>query len=136
MRDSQLSKTDLNEHNDYRKIVAELLRATGVDFSHSKETTVTRRIGRRMLLNKTATPSEYLNFLRGNGTEADALFNDILIHVTDFFRDPVALQTLSQKILPKLFKSKPGKDPLRIWVAGCATGESLFTRYMYFRIHG
>lgn len=125
--DSELSESDLLDLDDYRKIIAELFRATGVDFSHYKETTVTRRIERRMLLNKSATPREYLNYLRGNGTEADALFNDILIHVTDFFRDPAALQALTQRILPQLIKARAGRDPLRIWVAGCATGEEVYS---------
>ncbi len=127
MGDSELSKTELHKLDDYRRIIAELLRATGVDFSHYKETTLTRRITRRMIINKMETAADYLNFLRGNGTEADALFNDILIHVTDFFRDPVALNTLTQKLLPKLIKAKTAKEPLRIWVAGCATGEEVYS---------
>lgn len=126
-RDSKWSKTKMNEQEDYRRIIVELLRATGVDFSNYKETTVTRRIDRRILLNKTATPGDYLNYLRGNGTEAEALFNDILIHVTDFFRDPSALKVLTQKILTQLVKVKSGKNPLRIWVAGCATGEEVYS---------
>lgn len=123
-------ETTLEERGEYEQIVAELLRVTGVDFGHYKATTLTRRIMRRMLVNKTPTPREYLVYLRKNDKEADALFNDILIHVTGFFRDPIALHTLSHKVLPRLVEQKERKEPYRIWVAGCSTGEEVYSLAM------
>ena len=128
VRELTMTQGGINENGDYQKIIGELLRATGLDFSHYKVTTLTRRITRRMLVNKMATPLEYLKFLRGNGKEAEALFNDILINVTSFFRDPAALKCVIDKALPPLLAGKHNtKEPLRIWVAGCSTGEEVYS---------
>jgi len=127
MRQSEARERTLDEGGDFKKVTAELLRITGVDFSHYKATTLTRRITRRMLVNKTATPQDYLKFLRGNNAEADALFIDILIHVTGFFRDPAVLKCLTMKVLPRMLAEKSTKEPLRIWIAGCSTGEEVYS---------
>ncbi|MEX0909822.1 MAG: chemotaxis protein CheB [Candidatus Paceibacterota bacterium] len=124
------SEEGINELSDYKKIIGELLRMTGVDFSHYKEATLTRRVRRRMVVNKTLTPKDYLNFLRGNSKEAEALFKDILIHVTGFFRDPVTLKCLSNKVLPQIAPEKSVNEPLRIWVPGCSTGEEVYSLAM------
>jgi len=108
-----------------------LLRArTGVDFSLYKHSTLKRRILRRMLLHKIDTLTEYLRYLRLHLTEVDALFNDLLINVTGFFRDPHVWQSVKKKIFPKLLKNREHDAPLRIWVCGCSTGEEAYSMAM------
>jgi len=110
-----------------------LLRSrTAVDFSLYKHTTLKRRILRRMVLHKIDALPDYLKMLKSNPAEVDALFNDILINVTSFFRDPQAFQTLQKKTLPKLMKSGRGDAPLRAWVCGCSTGEEAYSLAMAF----
>ncbi len=105
-----------------------LLRAlTGADFSYYKPTTLKRRITRRMVLKRIENLREYLKYLQENPGEVDLLFNDILINVTGFFRDPKAFAELKKKIFPKIAKSKSDGMPIRIWVPGCSTGEEVYS---------
>ena len=90
---------------------------SGVDFSLYKSTTIQRRILRRMALNKQKTSADYANFLRGNVKELDALYSDVLISVTSFFRNPDAFEVLKTQVFSKLLK-RPADDPLRVWVLG------------------
>jgi two-component system CheB/CheR fusion protein len=99
----------------------------GIDFNHYKPSTVTRRIERRLALAKTQTIDEYLARLRSERDELDALYRDLLIGVTRFFRDPDAFDLLEQQILPELLQREPRNAPLRLWVAGCATGEEAYS---------
>ncbi|MDB6126022.1 MAG: ATPase [Pedosphaera sp.] len=108
-----------------------LLRSrTGVDFSLYKHSTLRRRIMRRMLLHKIENLPAYLNHLRTHVIEVDALFNDLLINVTGFFRDPQVFQALKRRIFPKLFKNRQNDAPLRIWICGCASGEEAYSMAM------
>ena len=95
----------------------------GVDFSHYKETTIHRRILRRMALNHLKSVEAYVQMLRDKDAEVDALYHDLLITVTNFFRDPAMFTALTNKVLPALLKDRRPTDPLRIWIPGCATGE-------------
>jgi two-component system CheB/CheR fusion protein len=105
-----------------------LQKATGVDFRHYKQTTLQRRIKRRMLLHHVLKLKDYLHYIDHNPTELDALYRDLLIHVTEFFRDEGAFESLSQKILPNLMQDrKPEDGPLRIWVPGCSTGQEVYS---------
>ncbi len=108
-------------------ILAQVHARTGHDFSQYKRSTILRRIERRMQLNGFTTLEAYLGYLRLNIPEATAMFNDILIGVTNFFRDREAWQMLSEKIIPKLFEGKDTGDPVRAWTIGCATGEEAYT---------
>jgi two-component system, chemotaxis family, CheB/CheR fusion protein len=99
----------------------------GLDFNHYKPSTVTRRIERRLGLAQMQSIDEYLARLRSERTELDALYRDLLIGVTRFFRDPEAFDLLEHRILPRLFAREPRNTPLRIWVAGCATGEEAYS---------
>ncbi len=111
--------------------VFSLMRArTGVDFSLYKHTTLRRRIARRMVLHKLKGLSSYIDLLQSSAVEIDALFNDLLINVTTFFRDPKVFQALKQKILPKIAKAHPAEAALRIWVCGCSTGEEAYSMAM------
>ena len=99
----------------------------GLDFNHYKPSTVTRRIERRLGLAQAQSVDEYLTRLRSERDELDALYRDLLIGVTRFFRDPEAFALLERQILPELLGREPRNAPLRLWVAGCATGEEAYS---------
>ena len=104
----------------------------GHDFSYYKRATVLRRVGRRMQVNGIDEMAAYLEFLRFHPGEAGALQQDFLISVTNFFRDPEAFAALESEI-PRLFQGKQGDDTVRVWVAGCATGEEAYSVAMLLR---
>ena len=108
--------------------IYEVLRNFGrVDFSYYKPGTITRRITRRMFLNKTDNLEAYLKFLRTNESEVETLFNDVLINVTGFFRDPEAFDALAKVAFPAIMKGKTPNMPIRLWVPGCSTGEEAYS---------
>ena len=109
------------------KIFLLLRNASRVDFSYYKHGTVKRRITRRMFLRKIDTLQAYLQFLRKNPDEVEALFNDVLINVTGFFRDPEAYDALKRVAFPRLLDGKDPNSVIRIWVPGCSTGEEAFS---------
>jgi two-component system CheB/CheR fusion protein len=114
----------------FKQLLTVLRVRRGVDFSYYKTGTLKRRIVRRMALSKIARPEEYLTFLRENKVEQDALYNDMLISVTNFFRDPASFEVLCNTIFPSLIKGKTVNEALRIWIAGCATGEEAYSMAM------
>ena len=99
----------------------------GIDFTHYKPSTVTRRIERRLVLARSNDIEEYVRRLRRDHDELDLLYRDLLIGVTRFFRDPAAFELLEKKVLPELLERTPPEAPLRVWVAGCATGEEAYS---------
>src|SRR4029079_6549493 len=101
--------------------------ALGVDFGEYKLATVQRRLARRMALRRVPDEPAYLALVQGDPAEARALYEDILIHVTSFFRDPTLFDALESHILPAILKRKAEGAPLRIWVAGCSTGEEVYS---------
>ena len=113
--------------DDLHKIFLVLQRATGVNFAYYKYSTIKRRIARRMLLHKLESLKQYLRFLHENRAEPAALCEDILIHVTGFFREPEAFQALADRIFPKILDSKPPGESIRVWVPGCSTGEEAYS---------
>lgn len=105
-----------------------LVRArTGVDFSLYKPATLNRRIMRRLALNRINSRAAYVRHLHEHPAEVDALFSDLLINVTAFFRDGGAFQILQKRILPRITKSRPADTPLRVWSCGCSTGEEAYS---------
>ena len=112
--------------SDYQKILLLLHRHSGVDFSFYKPTTIQRRINRRVVLTKQATLADYANFLNTNSAELEALYSDVLINVTNFFRDPGMFDALQRQVLPALFK-QGGDGPLRCWVLGCSSGQEAYS---------
>jgi len=105
-----------------------LRRATRVDFSEYKPPTIGRRIGRRMVLHKIEQLAAYVAMLHRDRNEVNALYQDLLINVTSFFRNPEAFDALKQVIYPELLKSRPSASgPIRIWVPGCSTGEEAYS---------
>jgi two-component system CheB/CheR fusion protein len=105
-----------------------LLRAqTSHDFSQYKPSTINRRIERRMAVNQIEGLGNYVRFLQQSPAEIDALFNDMLIGVTNFFRDKEAFSALETQVIPKLFADKPVGSLVRVWVPGCSTGEEAYS---------
>ncbi len=111
----------------FKKIIALLRIRKGTDFTYYKQTTIRRRILRRMALNKSEEPADYLAFLKENEAEQDILYQDMLIPVTAFFRDQSSFDQLCDIIFPQLLKNKLPGEPVRVWIAGCSTGEEAYS---------
>ncbi|MFZ2302970.1 MAG: chemotaxis protein CheB [Gallionella sp.] len=109
------------------RILMQLRSATGHDFTQYKKSTIGRRIARRMAMHDIGDRDIYARYLREHPPEVQALFKELLINVTNFFRDPEAFDALKQDILPQLFAGKPDDYVLRVWVAGCASGEEAYS---------
>src|SRR6266540_1776748 len=118
--------------NGFNKILALLRRVTGVDFSLYKTNTLRRRIRRRMILNKLDGLDEYAKYLREHAAEVENLYQDILINVTSFFRNPETFEVLKEKIFPRIVEHRAPDEPVRIWVVGCSTGEEAYSVAMAF----
>src|SRR5215472_3468692 len=113
-----------------------LLRSrTGHDFSEYKDRTFQRRVQRRMQVLQTTKLQEYAERLEQQPEEVNALFRDLLIGVTDFFRDTAAFQALETLVIPKLFEGKGADDEVRVWVTGCSTGEEASSIAILLREH-
>lgn len=108
------------------KIFHVLQSRTGHDFSAYKKSTICRRIDRRMNLQQIENPADYLRLLEQNAQEAETLFNDLLIGVTSFFRDPEAFKILS-RVLKEMLAKTPKDSTLRVWVPGCSSGEEVYS---------
>ena len=116
-----------DEEAHLRQIFQRLRSAHGVDFTHYKRTTIRRRIERRMMLRRIESLDEYRESLDRDPAELAALFQDFLIRVTEFFRDPPAFDALRDHVLPALCEGRSPREPIRIWVPGCATGEEVYS---------
>ena len=117
---------DATEDSDLHKICLILRTVTGIEFPLYKQATVRRRVGRRMALLKITSLGQYAKLLRETPEEVIALAEDIFIHVTSFFRDPECFLALRRRVMAKWRARKPPAT-LRIWVAGCSTGEEVYT---------
>ena len=114
--------------NDLHKKIFVLLRAqTGYDFSYYKQNTVRRRIERRLALHQIEKLDAYVRYLQKNPLEVEALFQELLIGVTSFFRDPEAFEVLAEQVTPRLLTGRGSGEPLRVWVPGCSTGEEAYS---------
>lgn len=109
------------------KIFKLLLELSAVDFTHYKDSTVRRRIARRMLLHKVTLLADYLKLLLQNKGELEALYHDILINVTQFFRDPSTFEILKRRIFPRILHDRTDHGAIRLWVSGCSTGEEAYS---------
>jgi two-component system CheB/CheR fusion protein len=110
-----------------KKIFVLLRAQTGHDFSQYKPSTINRRVERRMAVHQIDALESYVRFLQQTPTEVEALFRDLLIGVTNFFRDPDAFKVLEEQIIPKLFEDKPAGSAVRVWCTGCSTGEEAYS---------
>ena len=112
---------------DIRNVLHVVRQTTGVDFTQYKANTLQRRIARRMMVRKTPSLTEYAELLRTTPTEVGALHHDLLIGVTTFFRNPEAFEQLKTRILSRLVTPARSRDPVRIWVLGCSTGQEAYS---------
>ncbi len=101
--------------------------ASGVDFTCYRQNTIQRRITRRMTLCKMDSLADYIRYLQAHSEELDALYHDLLIKVTGFFRDPGTFEVLKSEVFPAIMRDRTAKMPVRIWVPGCATGEECYS---------
>ena len=115
------------------KVLTLLRVGTGHDFSQYKKSTVERRVERRMVHHRLGSVDDYVDLLKRDPAEVQALFRELLINVTSFFRDPPAFGLLQADVLPALLAGKPEGQPLRVWVAGCATGEEAYSLAILLR---
>lgn len=123
-----LPEDEIENTDPHLKAILQLLQKTKrVDFSHYKMNTIKRRMLRRMLIHKIETLQEYANLLVLKNGETELLYQDLLINVTEFFRDAEAFEFLKTTVLPQLLSSKTSGETLRVWVAACATGEEAFS---------
>lgn len=111
------------------QILEKVYQKRGFDFRQYKETTLTRRIERRLKATKAASYQEYLAVLDADPTEYKKLLDDLTIKVTEFFRDPKAWEALGRRVMPEIIQYKMDEPPpsLKIWSAGCATGEEAYS---------
>ena len=116
--------------NGFEKVLLLLRNYSGVDFSLYKSSTLERRITRRMVLNEDTLES-YAHFLQGNAKELDALYSDVLLSVTSFFRNPEAFDALKRTVFPQLLQRR-GDPSFRAWVLGCSTGQEAYSIAMAF----
>ena len=114
------------------KILMMIGQSTGVDFNLYKRSTIQRRISRRQFLLKMPDLRSYVRYLADHAEEVKTLFNDILIQVTNFFRDPEAFDSLKTQIFPKILKNWDQTVPFRVWVPGCSTGEEAYSIAIVF----
>ncbi|WP_243312343.1 chemotaxis protein CheB [Fundidesulfovibrio agrisoli] len=121
--------------NALKKICILLRAQTGHDFSQYKPSTIRRRIERRMAVHQTETMGEYVKYLQQTPLEVEALFRDLLIGVTSFFRDPAAFAALEELVIPKLFADKPVGSTIRVWATGCSTGEEAYSIAILLKEH-
>ena len=116
-----------SEEEQLRRVFRRLRSAHGVDFTHYKRSTLRRRLARRMALRQLEDMSDYIAVVEDDAAETEALYQDFLIRVTGFFRDPGVFEGLRERVFPTLCEGRPSKDPIRIWVPGCASGEEVYS---------
>ncbi|MCD6062197.1 MAG: signal transduction histidine kinase [Flavipsychrobacter sp.] len=126
----EADKRPEDQQQALREVFTQLRLRTGHDFSNYKRPTLLRRIERRINVRKQPDLTAYATLLQTNPAETTALLKDLLISVTNFFRDKKAFEFLSDDVLPRIIRSKPAGGQVRIWVAGCATGEEAYSLAM------
>jgi len=117
----------LKVEDAFKKIFVLLRSQTGHDFSQYKPNTIKRRVERRIAVHQIADLTGYVRFLQQTPLEVEALFRDLLIGVTSFFRDPDAFASLEKSVIPALFTDKPPGAVIRVWICGCSTGEEAYS---------
>ncbi len=133
---SEIKKEDFRlsekDKSSLDKIYILLRKKTGQDFSQYKKNTIYRRIERRMKINLVKSISDYVLYLQNNPNEVELLFRELLIGVTEFFRDIPAFDVLKKDIFPAIYKNRANEGVIRVWVAGCSTGEEAYSIAIFF----
>ncbi len=115
------------ESSAFQKILRLLNTTVGVDFSQYKPNTLLRRMERRIVLQKAGNPDQYLQILQQNPEEVRALSEDLLISVTEFFRDPPVFEALKSEVFPAILRQRKTSEAIRVWIPGCSTGEEVYS---------
>ena len=123
----EVEALSVGDEGSFAKILSLVRSATGLDLSSYRRTTLTRRISRRMLLEDAATMADYLRILQEHPSKVEALYRDVLVNVTEFFRHPAALDALKCEIFPEILERKGPDGPIRIWVPGCSKGQEAYS---------
>ncbi|QJD96684.1 chemotaxis protein CheR [Mucilaginibacter robiniae] len=123
---SEQARMEIRNSTSVQKVLMLLRSHTGHDFSLYKKSTIVRRIDRRVAYHQLPDYVHYVNYLRENPQEVDVLFNELLIGVTKFFRDAAAFESLKNKLQP-IIQQKSTNEPVRVWIAGCSTGEEAYS---------
>lgn len=121
------------DEESFTHIYAVLKKVRGIDFTHYKRTTVLRRIERRMVVTHSTSLAEYARALDNNPEEVNVLVKEILIGVTNFFRDPLFFEKLKEKVLYPIVQNAKEDEPIRVWSAGCSTGEEAYSIAILFQ---
>jgi two-component system CheB/CheR fusion protein len=116
-----------NQDRDFEELLLMMKESRGFDFTGYKRSTLERRVNRRIAVVGLSSFAEYRDYLELEPEEFSQLFDSMLINVTSFFRDPLAWQALQERVIPDLLSAKGAKTPVRIWSAGCASGEEAYT---------
>jgi len=127
-----VSEEDSFEEDSFSQILILLQKISGINFRNYKPTTLKRRVLRRMMLNKIDTLKEYVSYLIRHAKELQALYQDVFITVTRFFRDPEIFEALKHDVFPYLLKVNRSGESIRIWVLGCSTGEEVYSLAISF----
>ncbi len=122
-----------SDEDSFTHIYSILKKARGIDFTNYKRTTILRRIERRMVVTHTINLSDYAKFLDTNPDEVNILLKEILIGVTNFFRDPAFFEKLKEKVVKPIIQNAEEGDPIRVWSAGCSTGEEAYSIAILFQ---
>lgn len=120
------------EEHDFERVISYIRQVESIDFAEYKDATVKRRLIRRMAFLRIETLPNYITYLNAHSPEAHALVEDVLIHVTSFFRDPDTFVKLQKVVFPQILKNKIPTAPVRMWVAGCSTGEEVYSLAIAF----
>lgn len=123
----------ISDEETFLQVYAMLKKVSGIDFTNYKRTTVLRRIERRMVVTHTTSLPEYVKFLSNNAEEGKILVKEILIGVTNFFRDPAFFEKLKNTVIYNIVDRSKEKEPIRVWSAGCSTGEEAYSIAILFK---
>lgn len=120
-------KEDKNNDSELDYLLQKIFAERGLDFRDYKKSTLKRRIQKRLTATRKSSYEEYAGFLDIHDDEYVKLFNDLLINVTEFFRDPEAWEVIENEVIPDMFLRKKKGDAIKVWSASCATGEEAYT---------
>jgi two-component system, chemotaxis family, CheB/CheR fusion protein len=115
------------QHVGLNTIFQLIRKTTGVDFTHYRHTTIRRRVQRRMIVHRIDTLPRYVKYVQQNPAELKALYQDMLINVTSFFRNPAVFEALKARVFPAILKKHSGNSPIRIWAPACSSGEEVYS---------
>ena len=124
---SDIAELATSETNGLSLVFQLLRKTTGVDFTHYRKTTILRRIQRRMIVHKMEKMEDYVKYVQTNPAEIKALYQDMLINVTSFFRNPRVFDALKSQVFPAIMKNRSSEASLRLWTPGCASGEETYS---------